>query len=225
MIRKTIKKFLLPISIVLAANSWAQETSFISIPLDPALCPSGLGVPQRPVVEDKLELGDIHITADTVDLVEEGQSHLEGNVEMKKDEQQAKADIVDYYQPEEIVDLEGNVHYWDESLYLKSPTAHLDLDNGTGNFKNADYKLLSNWARGHAEELFLDVGTLTQGTNIDFSTCEPQKSFWDLSTNIWKISAKSLTLNHETARGTARHAVLKIKDIPVFYTPYMSFPH
>lgn len=224
MIRKTIKKFLLPISIVLAANSWAQETSFISIPLDPALCPSGLGVPQRPVVEDKLELGDIHITADTVDLIEEGKSHLEGNVEMKKDEQQAKADIVDYYQPQEKVDLEGNVHYWDESLYLKSPTAQLDLDNGTGNFKNADYKLRSNWARGHADELFLDVGTLTQGTNIDFSTCEPQKSFWDLSTNIWKISAKSLTLNHETARGTARHAVLKIKDIPVFYTPYLSFP-
>ena len=112
MIRKTIKKSLLPISIVLAANSWAQETSFISIPLDPALCPSGLGVPQRPVVEDKLEIGDIHITADTVDLIEEGKSHLEGNVEMKKDEQQAKADIVDYYQPQEKVDSSQQYQLW-----------------------------------------------------------------------------------------------------------------
>ncbi len=217
-------KLALLLVLLFSANSWAQETSFISIPLDPALCPSGLGVPQRPLVEDRLEPGDIHITADTVDLVEEGHSHLEGNVELKKDQQQAKADVVDYYTPQENVDLEGDVNYWDESLYLKAPTAHLDLDNGTGVFQNANYKLLSNWARGYADELFVDVGTLTQGKNIDFSTCEPQKTVWDLSTNIWKITAKSLTLNHETARGTAKHAVLKKKDVPVFYTPYLSFP-
>jgi LPS-assembly protein len=221
---QTIKKLPLPLFILFSASSLAQETSFISIPLDPTLCPGGLGVPQRPLVEDKLEAGDIHITADTVDLIEEGHSHLEGNVELKKDQQQAKADIVDYYTPQEKVDLDGDVNYWDESLYLNAPKAHLDLDAGTGVFQNANYKLLSNWARGDADELFIDAGTLTQGKNIDFSTCEPQKSFWDLSTNIWKISAKSLTLNHETARGTAKHAVLKIKDIPVFYTPYMSFP-
>lgn len=222
--RKLISNSIRLLIILFAVNSWAQETSFISIPLDPALCPAGLGVPQRPVVEDKLETGDIHITADTVDLLEKGLSHLEGNVEMTKDQQQASADVVDYYEPTENVDLDGNVNYWDESLYLKAPTAKLDLDNGTGSFRNANYKLISNWARGHADELFLDVGTLTQGSNVDFSTCEPQESFWDLSTNIWKISAKSLTLNHETARGTARHAILRIKDIPVFYTPYMSFP-
>ncbi len=221
---KPSNKSVLILVLSLSSNAWAQETSFISIPIDPTLCPNGLGVPPRPVVEDKLQTGDIHITAETVDLVEEGHSHLEGDVEMKKDAQQAKADIVDYYTPQENADLEGDVNYWDESLYLKAPTGHLDLDNGTGVFKNANYKLISNWARGYADELFLDVGTLTQGKNIDFSTCQPQKTFWDLSTNIWKISAKSLSLNHETARGTARHAVLKIKDIPVFYTPYMSFP-
>jgi LPS-assembly protein len=224
MSRYIFKLFLFVISILAITNTSAQETSFVSIPLDPALCPSGLGVPRRPVVEEKLESGDIHVTAEMVDLVEEGQSHLEGNVEVTKDTQQATADVVDYYQPQDTVDLQGDVNYWDESLYLQSPAAHLDLDNGTGSFKNADYKLISNWARGHAGELFLDVGTLTQGTNIDFSTCDPKKSFWDLSNNIWKISAKSLTMNHETARGTARHAVLKIKDIPIFYTPYMSFP-
>jgi len=215
---------ILPVLLLLCTHTWAQETDFKSVPIDPTLCPSGLGIPNRPVVRDKLEVGDIHITADKMDLIEEGQSHLEGNVEMTKDKQQARADIVDYFQPEEKVDLQGDVNYWDESLYLKAPVAHLDLDNGTGIFKNANYKMSSNWARGYADELFLDVGTITQGTNIDFSTCEPQKSFWELSTNFWKISAKYLTLNHETARGTARHAVLKFKDIPVFYTPYMSFP-
>lgn len=202
----------------------AQEAGLIAIPVDPGLCPAGLGIPPRPQVDEKLDAGDIHVTAETVDLIEEGHSHLEGNVEMTQDQQQATADVVDYYQPTDDVDLAGDVNYWNESLFLKAPTAHLDLDNGTGTFQDADYKLTGNWARGHAEELFLDVGTLTQGTNMDFSTCEPEKQDMDISTNIWKITAKSLTLNHETARGTAKHAVLRIKDIPVFYTPYLSFP-
>ncbi len=219
-----LKLTVIVITLVLSVPVSSQETSFISIPLDPSLCPAGLGVPPRPFVEDELESGDIHVVADTVDLVEKGLSHLEGNVQLTKDNQQTTADVLDYYQPKDTADLKGNVNYWDESLFLNAPEAYLDLDNGTGSFKDADYKLISNWARGHASELFIDVGTLTQGNNIDFSTCEPQKSFWDLSTNIWKISAKSLTMNHETARGTAKHAVLKIKDIPVFYTPYLSFP-
>ena len=214
-------------TLLTSANSWAQnyeESQMSGIQVDPALCPGGLGVPPRPLVDEQLEPGDIHVTADQVDLIEEGISHLEGNVEMSKDSQQARAEVVDYDSNKEYVDLQGDVNYWDESVYSLSPTAHLEFDDGTGTLPDAEYRLLSTWARGKADELFLDRGTLTRGKNIDFSTCEPQKRLWDLSSNIWKITAKEMILNHETERGTAKHAVLKIKDIPVFYTPYMSFP-
>ncbi|MEX2354062.1 MAG: LPS assembly protein LptD, partial [Gammaproteobacteria bacterium] len=60
---------------------------------------------------------------------------------------------------------------------------------------------------------------------VDFTTCDPDLDGpWNLTTNIWKITARELTLNHETERGTGKHVVLKLKDIPVFYTPYLSFP-
>ncbi len=38
------------------------------------------------------------------------------------------------------------------------------------------------------------------------------------------LSASKLKINHQTHEGTARNVVLKVKDIPIFYWPYLSFP-
>ncbi len=201
-----------------------EPSQMVGIEVDPALCPAGLGIPPRPLVDATLAPGDIYVTADRVDLIEEGVSHLEGNVEIARDGRQARAEIVDYNSHREYADLQGAVNYWDESVYSLSPSARLEFDDGTGTLPDAEYRLPGVWGRGRADELFLDSDGFTLGKNIDFSTCAPQKNLWDLSGNIWKLSAKEMILNHKSERGTARHAVLKIKDLPVFYTPYISFP-
>jgi LPS-assembly protein len=90
--------------------------------------------------------------------------------------------------------------------------------------KNASYWLLGNRGRGTAGELFLDVGETTRGKRVNYTTCDPEAEGMDLESNFWSISASSITLNHETDRGSARNVVLRVKDFPVFYTPYMSFP-
>ncbi len=188
------------------------------------LCPAGLDIPDRPTIEEILDEGDTFITADTVDLIEEGISHLEGNAEIAKDNKQVSADIIDYNSTRETADLEGNVNYWDEALYLQSSKSHLELDIGSGTFKDANYRLIDIRGRGTADELFIDAGSLSRGKNIEFSTCDPETGEFSLSNNFWKINAKELVLNHETDRGTGKHAIIKIKDIPVFYTPYITFP-
>lgn len=203
----------------------AQETTdFMGIEVDHSLCPSGLDIPPRPEVDEKLEPGDSYITADTADLIEGGISHLEGNVEITRDNQQIRADSADYDQAHDTADFKGNVNFWDDSVYMHSDQGYLDFEEGTGTFQNADYRILDTLGRGFATELFLDPGNITRGKNIDYSTCEPNGSNWDLSTNIWKLSAKELTLDHEKDRGSAKHVVFRIKDIPVFYTPYITFP-
>lgn len=196
----------------------------MGIEVDPSLCPSGLGIPPKPLVDEKLEPGDSYITADTADLIENGISHFEGNVEITRDSQQVRADIADYDQAQDTADFEGNVNYWDDSVYMHSDRGHLDLEDGTGTFHNADYRILDTLGRGFASELYLDPGNITQGKNIDYSTCDPNGSSWDLTTKIWKMSAKELTLDHEKDRGSAKHVVFRIKDIPVFYMPYITFP-
>ncbi len=188
------------------------------------LCPALFDVPPGPVVDTELGAGDIYINADYLDIIEQDVSHLKGNAELTKDGQQVRADEVFYYDAKNNAELSGDVKFWDEAIFLNSDKAHIEFDNSTGTFKNAHYRLLENRGRGFADELFIDHGELTTGVNIDYSTCDPDAGAWSLENNTWKITGAEMLLNHETNRGTGRHVVLKIKDVPVFYSPYFSFP-
>ncbi|MEX2524165.1 MAG: LPS assembly protein LptD [Gammaproteobacteria bacterium] len=191
------------------------------------LCTGSLDIPPRPVVTDILEPGDTHILADKVDFIENVSTHLEGDAEVTQDEKQTRADIIDYYQDSNTADLSGDVQFWDNDTYLNSPVAHIDFDADTAEFSQADYRLIANRGRGYADELFLKIGKTTQGKRVSFTTCDPEQEgdrWWNLTNNFWKISASEMTLDHEKERGNAKNVILRIKDIPVFYTPYMSFP-
>ena len=181
------------------------------------LCKNPLNIPERPIVEDVLEEGDTFITADDADLVEGGISTLTGTAEITRDSQQVRADRIDYNEPADNADLTGNVHYWDNGIFLESDSAHVEFNDGTGQFNNSEYKILENRGRGKADLLDIDAGERTTLKNGDYTTCEPDDEFW-------KISADNINLDHTTDRGTAKNVVLRMKNIPVFYTPYMTFP-
>ncbi len=181
------------------------------------LCPQSLNIPDRPYVDVELEPGDTHMTADEADLVENGISTLTGNAEVTRDSQQVTADVIEYNQPNETSNLDGNINYWDETLFLKSNEAFLQFDNGVGEFNHADYILKDSRARGTADKLVMDVGTRTEMEEARYTTCDPDDEFW-------KLSADKIELDHENNWGKGRNVVLRIKNFPVFYTPYMSFP-
>lgn len=181
------------------------------------LCPQSLNIPDRPYVDAELDTGDTYMTADEADLVENGISTLTGNAEVTRDSQQVTADVIEYNQPNETADLDGNINYWDEALFLKSNEAYLQFDNGIGEFTDADYILKDSRVRGQASKLVLDVGTRTEMEEVRYTTCDPDDEFW-------RLTADKITLDHENNWGKARNVVLRIKDFPVFYSPYMSFP-
>jgi LPS-assembly protein len=181
------------------------------------ICPQSLNIPDRPFVDAELAEGDTHMTADEADLIENGISTLSGNAEITRNAQQVTADTIKYNQPNDTADLAGDVNYWDDDLFLNSNDAFLQFDNGIGEFSNADYILKDSRARGTAEKLVLDIGTRTDMERLQYTTCDPNDEFW-------KFSASSLSLDHENNYGKARNVVLRIKDVPVFYSPYLSFP-
>ena len=197
----------------------AQETPVAGGPF----CPIVFQVPERPVVDVEMEEGDTYVNADRIDLTEQGISHLTGSVEMSTDTWQARADDAIYNDPGNFVDLSGNVKFWEESLYLAGEGAHIDVEDSTATVSGAEYYLHDSDARGMADELFIDPGTLTSGKDMTFTTCAPENG-GGIEQNFWRISARELHLDHDTDRGSGRNIVLKIKDIPVFYAPYFTFP-
>ncbi|MCG8378010.1 MAG: hypothetical protein MI865_00900, partial [Proteobacteria bacterium] len=154
------------------------------------LCPNALDVPERPVIDTVLGTDDIHLAADEADLVEEGISTLTGNAEITRNTQQVTADYIQFDQPNDTADLDGNVNYWDETVFLNSTEAFLQFDNGIGEFENANYTLFDSRGRGSAEKLVLDIGTRTEMERVKYTTCDPDDNFW-------KFSASKIALDHE----------------------------
>jgi LPS-assembly protein len=213
-VKKTFITFMLAFSnISLWQDGMAETISDPGI----TLCPQSLNIPARPTVDEVLGSEDIHLSADEADLIEEGTSQLMGNAEITRGSQQVRADHVEYDQPQDTADMEGDVRYWDETLFLDSDKAHLEFGDGTGQFQGTDFIIKDNRGRGKADELTLDIGTRTDLTVADYTTCDPEDNFW-------KLSASKISLDHVEDWGSARNVVLRIKNIPVFYSPYMSFP-
>ena len=63
----------------------------------------------------------------------------------------------------------------------------------------------------------MKIGIESNLKDADYSTCDPANKFWALS-------ASEIHLDHVEEWGSAKNVVLKIKGIPVFYSPFMSFP-
>ena len=82
---------------------------------------------------------------------------------------------------------------------------------------NAEYVLHKSRIRGsalYAKRAENAIIRLKDGT---YTTCEPDS-------NAWQLKGNNITLNPATGFGTATNVTLRVKDIPVFYTPYIYFP-
>ena len=214
-LKQYVKRFLLVVGLAgFWLCGWADTTGSGS---DWPLCPSALPIPPRPSVDAPLEAGDIHISADEAELNEQGVSVLRGNVDITRDNQQISADSITYDKPAQSADMSGSVQYWDDALYLRGDTGHIDFNNDSGEFNNARYVLIGNRARGQAKQIKHFYPSRSELQGVDFTTCDPDDDFW-------KLSASEIMLDHDANWGSARNVVMRIKDIPVFYTPYMSFP-
>ena len=93
----------------------------------------------------------------------------------------------------------------------------MQLDTGEAKVDNAEYVMHKSNVRGsalYAKRAENAIIRLKDGT---YTTCEP-------SSNAWEIKGNNITLNPATGFGTATNATLRVKDIPIFYTPYIYFP-
>jgi LPS-assembly protein len=111
----------------------------------------------------------------------------------------------------------GDVFYQENGFALHSDQAQLQLSDDTGQFQNNQFILENTHARGTTQETNLISRNITQSTNVTYTTCAP-------SSNDWELQARSIELNKETGRGTGRDVWVEVFDIPLLYTPYISFP-
>lgn len=96
-------------------------------------------------------------------------------------------------------------------------SAQMQVDTGEVRIDDVRYVVHEAHARGDARKLMRRDDAVIVMADGSFTTCEPEE-------NTWSLRGKDIELDREKGWGEAKHVTLRIKDIPVFYTPYLYFP-
>ncbi len=146
------------------------------------------------------------------------ESLLEGKVRLSRGDQRLRAEKITVERPANRARADGGFVYSDPSQALRGKQADVDLNAEAGRFKDVDYYLPIRHAQGYAEQVRVDRRQRKSWLeDATYSTCRRGKEAWELR-------ARDIRLDENTGRGAARNIVLTLKDIPVFYFPYLSFP-
>ncbi len=142
---------------------------------------------------------------------------LAGDVVLRQGSMQAEADEARLHQLENRGELVGNVRLRDRNALMVGDRAEIFLDNGEAKVENAEYVVHSGKVRGSALYAKREETAIIRLKDGTYTRCEPGE-------NTWHLQGNNVTLNPATGFGSATNVTLRVKDVPVFYTPYIYFP-
>ena len=184
----------------------------------PAQCRSALPVDPR---LDELRRADpddphIDVTSDSGEMGREGDATLHGNVNIRMGQKLLTADEAEIDAAKRSATLRGDVEYLDPQLHVKGQGGSFE-GKGVGEFEGAEFELLDQSVRGAARDArLLDDGTIDL-TGVRYTACPP-------GNDDWQLVAGEIAIDQKTRIGTGRHVRLDFKGVPIFYTPWISFP-
>ncbi|MEY3219142.1 MAG: assembly protein LptD [Pseudomonadota bacterium] len=183
------------------------------------LCRSMEGfMPTRPNLP-KFQDDNYRLSANHADIQEiNGTKHylFSDDVLLQYQQRTARADQATYREDTALLTAEGNVTLWDNQLIVQAKKANIRADH-TGEAFDMQYWLPKR--RGHGEALSAERLNSEQIRLQDtrYTTCDPNEE-------TWRLQGKEIDLNFKEDQGVARDVSLRIKNVPVLYLPYLSFP-
>ncbi|NOR43705.1 MAG: LPS assembly protein LptD, partial [Gammaproteobacteria bacterium] len=181
----------------------------------------------KPRIFSPEDIDNTEISADYTSSSDDGTISLDGNVVIEKHLLRVSADHAHYDKQQEELEVSGNVHIDTERLSLDADSGTVNMntasedDETKGHFKNIRFFIPDSNMKGKAEIINasnrIDKNQTSVLNNASITTC-------DLFDPDWFLSADVITLDHEEEYGSAEDMVIRFKDIPFMYLPYMEFP-
>jgi LPS-assembly protein len=174
----------------------------------------------EPAVEELADpepSGPVDVTADQFEAEQEGISVFKGEVKLRRRGQWLDADELRYDRLKNVAEALGSVRYQDAMFDIFGDSAKVNLETETGHAENVRYFLRDYHARGVAGRIERESPIKSLVKAATFTTCDP-------GDNAWQLEVSEASLDHEDGVARARHARLRMWDIPILYTPYLRFP-
>ena len=158
------------------------------------------------------------------------QAQLEKDIVVKQPGRLIKADhgyIVRDLKTHKIdaIELIGHISLEEQDKHIVGTHGHLNLTNHYLELNHAIYhfyrpainKRLESSSWGEAKKIVRQTNGIDQLTKATYSTSAPTHP-------SWVLHASHMTLNKTAGWGHARNMYLSFYHVPIFYSPYFSFP-
>ena len=142
---------------------------------------------------------------------------FEHNVLVTQGDISLQADKATYAAKTEQLELNGNVVVRTSAAAFGGSSASVNIQKNNSVIHDANYIVHQQHIRGSANKISANANGNLQIDNGSYTQCRPDSQ-------LWALDAGKITLNKESGQGIARHAKLKIKNIPIAYVPYAQFP-
>ena len=157
------------------------------------------------------------ITADSIDYNSESTTyHANGNVIIERPGARLVADSVAFNSKAMTASAIGHILMTVGDDVMTGSRIDLNLDSETGEIYNGGVFLKKShfYIKGdHIEKTGKDTYRAKNGT---ITACDGERPDWVLKGKTVKVTVEGY--------GTATHAVFKVRNLPILYTPYIFFP-
>jgi LPS-assembly protein len=158
----------------------------------------------------------IYVDTDEGQVAADGSAVLNGRVTVRQDQRSVAADSVSYDYDSDTMTVKGKVDFLDPQLRVRSDSGSYETD-GAANFNEAFFQLMNRNGRGFAKDIDLRPDGKVALENVRYTSCP-------VGIEDWSLSASDINLDTKLQVGVAHHVTMRFKDVPIFYTPYISFP-
>ncbi len=146
----------------------------------------------------------------------DGWSTLSDKVKVTQGDRKIGTELLRYNTQTGEMIASGAFSLEDTNLFLSGSNASMDSTGGA-RVDKAGFLLKSNAGHGTADSIQLNSAGNLSLDQVSYTTCPTAAPAWEL-----KLS--ELDINQAMRTGTGRNVRLQFKGVPIFYTPWISFP-
>ena len=208
-------RFCIAISIVLISLVLPMQSFAIGSNLDLTAClVSNIG---KVTTTSQDNENNLSIEAGSIQAELGGRVDIQEKIKITSGLSTITAEEASYDETAGVLQIPKSVVFENPDLIIFGESAKLLTKEKTTIIDGADYQILSIPARGTARQIRVENGANIELDEVTYSTCTSVD-------NSWELSAKKILINNQSGEGEARNLVLRFKDIPIIYLPYLSFP-
>ena len=143
--------------------------------------------------------------------------NLDGRGEINKGHLQLTAGHAEFDRDSGVVVLDKGMQLRQPGILMSGSRARLDVDRALGRIEQANFISFEHGARASAALIEREALNRLRLEKAEYTQCPPDEE-------SWKLQAGKIELDYDSGRGVARGSIVRVADVPVFYSPYLNFP-